>query len=188
MRVIGRVVSRGRSIHGPLSGRECVLWSIAIDEVSTPPDFRGYALQRKSRDHRGPRWLQRFVDRDAVLFDVEDETGRAEIDVRGILTWLRRDHVRREWPPLPATALTRALERYQTPETPLRQHGGRLRAREGIVRVGEQIAVEGLARWVEADAAPDTVGYRTANRVRRLRIGPDLDAPVHATNDPTGPY
>lgn len=181
VRVIGRVVQREHGIVAPLSERQCVMWSLTVEQqrVFTAPGSR----QRTS----GPGdWLQRLADQDVAGFDLEDGTGRAHVDVTRLIVWARRDLERRQSPLGAFGALRRVLDSYDD-DGALQRASGPLRALEGVIRVGDEIAVDGAARWTDVESPPTSRGYRTPGRTRRLVIEADEDA-VHASNNPDRPY
>lgn len=175
VRVRARVIPPEVPLRAPLTGRPCAFWSITIEELV------------KERNG-SPQWVSRTRDASVQAFEVEDETGRASIDVRGMQAWARADATRDEPTPVVLDpALQVLLARYGSDLAPLRQRGGKLRVREGVFQTGEELFLQGRARWFD-EVAIDAASYRDAARTQRLVIGPDEDEPVYASDDPEGPY
>ncbi len=101
-------------------------------------------------------------------FEVEDDSGRASIDVHGIVSCARHDVVRKEpWIRAPDVRFTELLARYDTSDAPIRQLRGRLRIREGTFAPGSELIIQGRGRWVNVPTSFDASYRDTAHTTPR---------------------
>jgi hypothetical protein len=131
--VRGRIVAHeGKSVRAPLSGRACVAYAVRVEEYQT--------------EGRRGSWQAIVQDFDAVNFLVDDGTGRALVRAAG------------SWPSPVMDRVGGAgmfADAGPALEELLRAHGQssrgllfnkQLRALEGVLSAGTQVAVLGIAR------------------------------------------
>jgi hypothetical protein len=162
-RVVGSVMAR-ETIEAPLSGRPCVYFEVVI-------------MARV-----GPRWRGVFREARGVRFAVDDGSGRALIDPAGAGVSLVKDHSSGSWI-FPTRGSTEAayLARHDLDG---RFAYDRLRYREGIIEVGETVAVLGRGvREPDREGASEMRGYRDAAPTV-LRLGGSARAPILISDDP----
>ncbi len=145
-RFVGKVCSLDDTVRASLSGRECVYYSVVIEE-EVPAG-------------RGSVWTQVARDCEHVPFLLDDGTGTAIVHLRGAIVSLDRDRVGQ-------TGLTGAIMHALDPTSPtheaelavMRKCGvtkvatRALRFREAIIAVGETIVVVGAGAREPIDRA-----------------------------------
>lgn len=77
VKIIGTITPTHRQLKAPLSGRECVLNEVLVEE------YRG--------GRNGGRWVEIIRDNNAVDFLLEDATGRALVRTRTIRVHTQKD-------------------------------------------------------------------------------------------------
>jgi hypothetical protein len=176
VRIVGELRSHAALLQAPLTGRACACFVVHVEEQrrhGKTTSWRSLVHESRSRD-----------------FVVEDATGRAIVQTRGIEVAVVLDHHERsgflaDAPP----ALERFLAGHGHSTTGLFGLNKTIRYREGALEPGETVAVLGRARWEddpEPGAATDAArgGYRDTARRRRLVIEAGELGPVRASDDP----
>lgn len=166
VKIVGRVRKHQARLRSPLSAREAVYYDVVLT---------GIPHRRVSRPlhERGSHPL-RIEERDAVDFLVEDDTGRAIVRTDDVLVAVVRDRdedLGRSGEP----EVRALLERYG------RNKSQRVHVREGLIEIGEPVAVVGRASWIQA--APDApASYRERPQILSLEA-PD-EHPLIISDDP----
>ena len=160
-KIVGQVESSGKTIRAPLSYRECVLY-VAIAERYTGTHWKVIAKEQRSVD-----------------FTVEDETGRALVDRGAFAPFLEADH--RSEPVWPTK--TKAQKAFLTHHLVFGETETPHRYKEGILELGEQVAVYGSAvREVDSRGASRTGDVYRVNAATRLRFPNTPRKPVLVTD------
>jgi hypothetical protein len=159
IKVVGRAtVNEGWPVlKAPLSGRTCVLYEVVVREV------------RVTRKNRTTELLR---DRNAREFLVEDGTGRALVPAHDRFE-LALDHDARKssgWRRDPTPELVAYLRSRGVTSATLLGWNRNLEYSEGVVELGETVAVLGHARLEEATEPGGGRGYRDMGQ--RLVIEP----------------
>jgi hypothetical protein len=168
-RVVGRV-GEGDTVQAPFTGRSCVFYEATVEE---------YRSGGKSGS-----WRQIAREATGVPFVLEDGTGRAIVDPTGARVAVEIDMTTRSGTFDDATP---AEARF------LGKHGLRatgwvfnrsLRYREGVIEVGETIAVMGQGVREPDPAAVGKVGGYRSGPPTRLRLGGSSRHPVLLSDAP----
>ncbi len=169
-RLVGRVGALGEPLAAPLTGRSCVFYEATVEE---------YRSSGKSGS-----WRQVAREARGVPFVLEDGTGRAIVDPGGARVAVDIDMTTRSGTFDDATPIEEQF---------LARHGLRstgwvfnksLRYREGVVEVGETIAVMGQGvREPDPDAVGRVGGYRSGPPTR-LRLGGSSRHPILLSDAP----
>jgi hypothetical protein len=146
--------------------------------------LRCLAFRTVAQASDGKRWRTTIDETEALPFVLRDRSGRAHVS---------SGHLRLSLMTSPEEARGELSPRF---EAFLERHGKhtrsiwrpKLRHEEGVVSVGMQVAVIGIARWEddhEASSSGATApGYREAASPRRLVITPGPDGCVLVSNRP----
>lgn len=137
-KIVGKSMSTGETLIAPLSGRECVYYQITVE------------VERGDDD--GFSWEKLFTENKAIDFLVSQSGETAYIEAKNVTGFLVKDAKERSGVFNGATGKMKAL---------LQRHGEKskgflginksLRYKEGIVEVGEAIAVMGKGNWTRAE-------------------------------------
>jgi hypothetical protein len=162
-RLVGKV-GEGQTLQAPLTGRSCVFYEATVEQYRS--NGKSGSWREVAREVRG------------VPFALDDGTGRAIVDPSGARVAVDIDMTTRSGTfddPTPVE------------EEFLSRHGLRatgwvfnksLRYREGVIEIGETIAVMGQGvREPDPDAAGKAVGYRSGPPTR-LRLGGSARHPI----------
>lgn len=168
-RLVGRV-GEGETLQAPFTGRSCVFYEATVEEY-------------RSSGKTGS-WRQVVREARGVPFVLDDDTGRAIIDPGGARVDVDIDMTTRSGAFDDATPVEEAF---------LERHGLRstgwvfnksLRYREGVIEVGETIAVMGQGvREPDPDAVGRVGGYRQGPPTR-LRLGGSARHPILLSDAP----
>lgn len=163
VKLVGRASALGRPLTAPISERPCLAWHLAI--------------QVRRGSGKNKHWRQVHQAMDAVTFSLEDETGRAHVDVRRVRMVLSEDHRAAHgggWSDGSDELLAYCAEQGIDTSTFL---GGSVpvRSREGVIDPGEVVVVMGVARF-EEDPSAEGDGYRAVGK--RLVLEAPADAPL----------
>ncbi len=168
-RVVGRV-GEGETLQAPFTGRSCVFYEATVEEY-------------RSSGKTGS-WRQVVREAMGVPFVLDDGTGRAIVDPRGARVAVDLDMTTRSGTFDDATPVEEQF---------LTRHGLRstgwvfnksLRYREGVIEVGETIAVMGQGvREPDPDAVGKVGGYRSGPPTR-LRLGGSARHPILLSDAP----
>lgn len=174
VRIVGSVVRRERVLASPLSHRECVAFRVLVE------------TQR--RTGKSSHWVKTIDEHDEVDFVLEDETGRARVEVPGGAFLIVLDHSESSGFLNDATPeLESFLSDRGHTSTSFLGLNKSMRYREGALELGEKIAVVGLAHWEDDPEAGaiDTGagGFRDAVRKKRLVLTASEGQPLHASDD-----
>jgi len=157
VRVVGRIVDGG-SLVAPITGRTCVSFDAVVR-------------------HGGPRTEDAVVTRGVrgTPFVIDDGTGKALIDPRGAYIRVVYDH----------SVLDGAVERAKVadPDFLAGATGAGLQFEEGVLTLGEVVAVDGLIGDVGGD---DPVYRRLADTRVRVTGARDRAAVVSELADDVG--
>ncbi|MBX7191130.1 MAG: E3 ubiquitin ligase family protein [Sandaracinaceae bacterium] len=174
VRLVGRVVELDPALDAPLSHRRCVAFRVLVET--------------KQSTGKSSHWVSTIDQRESVRFVLEDESGRARIEAAQSKLLVELDEEQGSGFLNDATP---ELEAY------LAEHGKEstnflglnksMRYREGVLALGETVAVLGVARW-EDDPDAGAVdmgqaGFRDAPRKKRLVLEPANDG-LYASDDP----
>ncbi len=163
VKLVGRAGLLRESLKAPISERACLAWSVEIQ------------VRRGSGKNR--RWRAVHDACDVRPFALEDETGTAHVDVSNARMVLSADHRAAHgggWSDGSDELLAYCGEQGLDTST---FFGGSVpvRSREGVIDLGETIAVMGVARW-EDDPSTEGDGYRSVGK--RLVLVAPADAPL----------
>lgn len=168
-RVVGRV-GEGETLRAPFTSRSCVFYEATVEEY-------------RSSGKTGS-WRQVVREAVGVPFVLDDGTGRAIIDPSGARVAVDLDMTTRSGTFDDATPVEEEF---------LTRHGLRstgwvfnksLRYREGVIEVGETIAVMGQGvREPDPDAVGKVGGYRSGPPTR-LRLGGSARHPILLSDAP----
>jgi len=168
-RLVG-AVGDGPTLQAPLTGRSCVFYEATVEE------FRSSG--------KSGSWRQVAREVDGVTFVIDDGTGRAIIDPTGARVAVDIDMTTRSGTFDDATPVEEQF---------LIRHGLRasgwmfnrtLRYREGVIEIGETIAVMGQGvREPDPAAVGKVGGYRTGPPTR-LRLGGSARHPILLSDAP----
>jgi hypothetical protein len=168
-RVVG-VVGDGETLQAPFTGRSCVFYEASVEEY-------------RSSGKTGS-WRQVVREARGVPFVLDDGTGRAIVDPSGARVAVDLDMTTRSGTFDDATPVEEEF---------LTRHGLRstgwvfnksLRYREGVIEVGETIAVMGQGvREPDPDAVGKVGGYRSGPPTR-LRLGGSARHPILLSDAP----
>lgn len=168
-RVVGRV-GEGETLQAPFTGRSCVFYEATVEEY-------------RSSGKTGS-WRQVVREAMGVPFVLDDGTGRAIVDPRGARVAVDLDMTTRSGTFDDATPVEEQF---------LTRHGLRstgwvfnksLRYREGVIEIGETIAVMGQGvREPDPDAVGKVGGYRSGPPTR-LRLGGSARHPILLSDAP----
>lgn len=168
-RIVGRV-GDGETLQAPFTGRSCVFYEASVEEY-------------RSSGKTGS-WRQVVREAMGVRFVLDDGTGRAIIDPSGARVAVDLDMTTRSGTFDDATPIEEQF---------LTRHGLRstgwvfnksLRYREGVIEVGETIAVMGQGvREPDPDAVGKVGGYRSGPPTR-LRLGGSARHPILLSDAP----
>jgi len=158
-KVVGRVRALGELLVAPITGRDCVAYSVTVLEQSD----RGSAIRETK----------------AMPFALDDGSGRALVDPTDARIAIDNG----------ATVQTGMLnDPTPAAEDLLRRHGKRPRHsllyREAVVTDGESIAVLGAGTREPDPDAPPVESYRGAPRTR-LRLTSSAKHPLVISDDPS---
>jgi hypothetical protein len=166
IKLVGRLRIVGNPLRAPFSKRKCAAWFVRVD------------IDSQSQDGKT------FVEGKAQSFELEDETGRALIEVTDtpLLELVVDAHHSSGVLDDPAPHLQEFLHH--------RGHATRgwifnksIRYREGVLEAGERVAVLGVASR-QIDPAPNAVdGYRSKSK--RLVLRAPRGARLLMTDDPS---
>jgi hypothetical protein len=168
-RIVGRVVPVS-VLTAPLTGRPCVYYEVTVDEYRS--------------NRRGRRWRTIVHEVRGVGFALEDDTGRALIEIEGAQLAAVQDLELRSGAFHSATEAENALlERHG-----LRSQGWllnkKLRYKEAVFAPGETVAALGRGmREPDPDVAATLQGYRDPGPTR-LRLGRTERAPLQLSDHP----
>lgn len=170
VKVVGRVVAVGEPLSAPITGRPCVHWQLVIES--------------KQRSGKSDLWVEVLRRQGVQDFFVADETGRAL--VRPGESWQFAAEADRA-PASPAAEIEPRLWDFLRAELetiPEAAMGTRLRCREGVYEIGEEVAVIGRATLEpDPDPPPERAGsYREPPK--RLCLDPSAKLPLLASDDP----
>jgi hypothetical protein len=169
-RIVGTIEAHeGRTVTAPLSHRTCVAYALRVEEMQG---------QGRQRD-----WETIVEDFDAAPFVVSDGTGRALVRAAG--SW-----------PSPKMSVVRTAGVLSAPSPDLVElldaHGHSakglmfnktLRVFEGVLAVGEKVAVVGIGKREREPADGDRAGYRDAPA--RLTVESLDDGQLYMSNIPS---
>lgn len=143
-RVVGRAHRLDSDLVAPLTGRTCVYYVVRVD-----------------REVGDDGWQQVIYEEQGVPFVVEDDTGRAIVEVYGAQMALDFDSRDRTgtWN-APDETQAALLAKYGEPERGL-VFRARHRYREAVIEIGETVAVLGSSKR-ERDPTGLPGGYRDA--------------------------
>lgn len=168
-RVVGRV-GEGQTLQAPFTGRSCVFYEATVEELRS--------------SGKSSSWRQVVREAVGVPFVIDDGTGRAVIDPNGARVAVDLDMTTRSGTFDDATPVEEQF---------LTRHGLRstgwvfnksLRYREGVIEVGETIAVMGQGvREPDPDAVGKVGGYRSGPPTR-LRLGGSSRHPILLSDAP----
>ncbi|HUQ08078.1 MAG TPA: GIDE domain-containing protein [Kofleriaceae bacterium] len=168
-RLVGRV-GDGETLQAPFTGRSCVFYEATVEEY-------------RSSGKTGS-WRQVVREARGVSFVLDDETGRAIVDPGGARVDVDIDMTTRSGTFDDATPVEEAF---------LERHGLRstgwvfnksFRYREGVIEIGETIAVMGQGvREPDPDAVGKVGGYRSGPPTR-LRLGGSARHPILLSDAP----
>lgn len=168
-RVVGKV-GDGETLQAPFTGRSCVFYEASVEEYRT----RG----------KSGSWRQVVREARGVPFVLDDGTGRAIVDPSGARVAVDLDMTTRSGTFDDATPVEEEF---------LTRHGLRstgwvfnksLRYREGVIEIGETIAVMGQGvREPDPDAVGKVGGYRSGPPTR-LRLGGSARHPILLSDAP----
>lgn len=168
-RVVGKV-GEGETLQAPFTGRSCVFYEATVEEY-------------RSSGKTGS-WRQVVREAVGVPFVLDDGTGRAIVDPRGARVAVDLDMTTRSGTFDDATPVEEEF---------LTRHGLRstgwvfnksLRYREGVIEIGETIAVMGQGvREPDPDAVGKVGGYRSGPPTR-LRLGGSARHPILLSDAP----
>jgi len=168
VKVVGTVVAcDGELLVAPLTGRRCVAFDAAIFQYVLEPHP---AFDIGS--HSGGQLLTRSLR--AVPFILEDATGRALVDPRGAFVRLTIDHQQGG----PGERIQHLVVADPSFLPRSRAHEDK-RYLEGVLEVGEEVLVSGLA---QTPRVGDTSLYR-ASADERVRIAGSADHPADVTDN-----
>jgi hypothetical protein len=176
VRIVGRVARRERVLAAPLSHRNCVAFRVLVET--------------RRQSGKSSHWVRTIDEHEEVDFLLEDDTGRARVEVRGGAFLIVLDHSESSGFMNDAThELESFLADRGHTSTSFLGLNKTMRYREGALELGEQIAVVGLAHWEDDPEAGaiDTGagGFRDAVRKKRLVLTATEGQPLHASDDPT---
>jgi hypothetical protein len=176
--VIGEAAPHGETLRSPLAGRECLAWTVGIEEhfvVKNDP------LVHDPNGRTGA-WREILHDQGVVDFEIADETGAALVRAGFPELTLTEGEEWRTGPlgdaPPQLVAILRAHGQLPTDKD---GEARRLRAREGTLVARDRVVVAGLARLEAAPAEGAVVGYRSAPT--RLVVVKPPDATLVVAND-----
>jgi hypothetical protein len=168
-RVVGKV-GDGQTLQAPFTARSCVFYEATVEEYRT--------------NGKTGSWRQVVREAVGVPFVLDDGTGRAIVDPTGARTAVDLDMTTRSGTFDDATPVEEEF---------LTRHGLRstgwvfnksLRYREGVIEVGETIAVMGQGvREPDPDAVGKVGGYRSGPPTR-LRLGGSARHPILLSDAP----
>jgi hypothetical protein len=168
-RLVGRV-GEGETLQAPFTGRSCVFYEATVEEY-------------RSSGKTGS-WRQVIREARGVSFVLDDGTGRAIVDPGGARVDVDIDMTTRSGTFDDATPIEEQF---------LTRHGLRstgwvmnksLRYREGVIEIGETIAVMGQGvREPDPDAVGRVGGYRSGPPTR-LRLGGSSRHPILLSDAP----
>ena len=163
MKLVGRATPVGEALTAPISERHCLAWNLAI--------------QVRRGSGKNKHWREVHQSCRAQGFVLEDESGRARIDVSRARLVLSNDHRASHgggWSDGSDELLAYCAEQGVDTSTFL---GGSVpvRSSEGVIEVGEVVAVMGVARF-EDDPSAGGDGYRSVGK--RLVLEAPADAPL----------
>ena len=168
-RIVGKV-GDGETLQAPFTGRSCVFYEATVEEY-------------RSSGKTGS-WRQVVREARGVPFVLDDGTGRAIVDPGGARIDVDIDMTTRSGTFDDATPIEEQF---------LTRHGLRatgwvfnksLRYREGVIEVGETIAVMGQGvREPDPDAVGKVGGYRSGPPTR-LRLGGSSRHPILLSDAP----
>lgn len=173
VRLVGRVAWLAQErLASPLSGRACVAFRVHVET--------------RVRGRKSSYWRTTIDERESVDFVLEDPSGRAIVRARGGKLLIDLDHHRSSGTFHDATPELRGyLAEHGQDSTGLLGLNKPMRYREGVLEVGETVAVVGVARWEDDpdDGAIETPGgFRDAVRRKRLVIEPAADGNLYASD------
>lgn len=159
VKIVGRAKPLSAALRAPISARRCVAWSLHVERSAR----NGWATIHSAQNESS--------------FLVEDASGRARVDVRRARLVLHDDHIR-ENGGLGANWSEPLVEYCNAHEIETKDFLGldrNLRCREGVLELGETVAVMGVATFEPVAGASDA-GFRESAR-RLVIVAPD-DAPI----------
>jgi hypothetical protein len=170
VKLVGEVVSAGRSLEAPLTQKACAYYSISVEE------YQVQTLRRAT-------WREVLREERGVDFYLRDESGIALVHVteRSTFAALLRDRKARASPVLYSDAeLERLLSArgHATRGAIFRKH---LRASECVLQAGERVAVGGLGRWLPD---PEAAGGSYRELPKRLVLQASEAIPLFMSDDP----
>jgi len=170
-KVVGCLRFTEPPLIAPLSGRRCACWQVTVKRQRSLKDTEA---EVKDRDDDLSGWVAIVDDRaHHSTFWIEDDTGRALVEVEAPRLLLTRDKRFQSGPLNKATPrLERLLQAYgETSEG--RIFSKRLCYYEGALEQGEQVAVFGLCRWEpDLDPRAERRSYRGAPSRLRFSAPP----------------
>jgi hypothetical protein len=165
VRLQGRVVG-GDTLQAPLTGRRCVYYYVVVDE--------------RVSDSDSGSWRGRIRESRGVPFVIDDGTGHALIDPTHARADVELDVTLRSGTfsdPDPTPSQLALLTRHEV-ETKGWLFNKTLRYREGVLAVGESIAILCQAvREPVPEATSAAAGYRDAPPMR-LRVNGSVNQPL----------
>lgn len=166
--VTGELVLKDKPLFAPLTGRACAAYEVLVERL----------IETKA----GERWLKVVHEWDIQSFAVDDGTGRAYVDSKGAMVSIVGDHrtMTGEFGE-PDERHLAFVEKQDARVFALIGEDSTLRYREGVLEVGERVAVIGRGR-VSADDMTADGPYRGAPRVR-VDFQAQWRAPLYVTDD-----
>ena len=166
--VVGSLVLDEKPLFAPLTGRACAAYEVLVE--------------RLIETGAGERWLKVVHEWDVQRFAVDDGTGRAYVDPKGALLSIVGDHRTMTGPfGEPDERHLAFIESQDARVFSLIGEDSRLRYREGVLEVGEKVAVLGRGR-VSTDDMTVEAPYRGRPRVR-VDFEAAFRQPVYVTDD-----
>ena len=144
-KIVGKVALHQEILNAPLSDRQCVYYKVIVE-------------QKKSRG-KSSHWVEIFTDEKAVDFLVDQNGERALVKKDFLHGVLERDaSYSSGFLNDPSPKLLKYLRQYGVESTNVLGFNKTFRYKEGILELGEEIAIMGQASWEDPD--PNTGGYK----------------------------
>jgi hypothetical protein len=167
----GRALGHHESATAPLSGRQCLAWTVSVEELVATP--------------RTNEWTVILEDSDGVDFRLEDGSGRALVRLEEARLELTEDEHLDTDSYDDRFAMGPFLDARDQRLTGVLGLPRRLRLHEAVLSSGDEVVVRGAGVWeMDPDPAPVSVRgtYRTA--ARRLVLGSSAEGELVVTADP----
>lgn len=169
-RIVGKAkVLDGKVLAGPLTERACVAYVGVVEQM------------KRHGDHRAWKTVARHQD--GVTFLVEDDSGRAVVEVDGARLAIDFDQEDLMEAKYSTDKIEKFVEAHGTRGITLDRAHGKVRFREAVVELDELVAVLGAGvAEPDPDGVPDDA-YRGTQRMR-MRMASSKRDPVLISDSP----